>query len=143
MQRIVTSIDIAADASAVWDVFMDFSRYPEWNPFLQGIVGEVIPGQRVSNTIRTPDGKTMTFRPTILTLDHGKELRWTGTFLASFLFRGEHYFYVTDLGDGRTRFTQGEQFSGILIPLFKGLITQTLGQFHDMNAALKERCERA
>lgn len=141
-QRIVTSIDIAASAERVWGIFMDVDRYPEWNPFLQGIAGPMVPGSRVTTLMRTPDGKMMTFRPTVLTVDPGKELRWVGTFLAKFLFAGEHYFYVTDLGDGRTRFTQGEEFSGILVPCFKGLILQTLGQFHDMNAAIKERCER-
>lgn len=143
MQRIVTSIDISADAGTVWQIFTDFSSYPEWNPFLQGIRGDITPGKRVVNVIRTPDGKTMTFRPKILTVEPGKELRWVGTLVAPLLFSGEHYFYVTDLGNARTRFTQGEEFSGLLVPLFKGLITQTLGQFHDMNAALKDRCERA
>ncbi len=143
MRRIVTSIDIDADAGTVWNVFTDFDGYPEWNPFLQGIRGDITPGNRVTNVIRTPDGKTMTFRPTILAVDPGKELRWAGTLLLPLLFRGEHYFYITDLGNGRTRFTQGEEFSGLLTPFFTSLITRTLGQFHDMNTALKEHCERA
>jgi hypothetical protein len=142
MRRIVTSIDINAPAEKVWDVLTDLRGHRAWDPFLVSLEGELTPGSTLTNTIRTPDGKTMVFRPRVLTVDPGRELRWAGTLGASFLFRGEHYFFVTDLGDGRARLTQGEEFSGLLLPLFGNLVEQTIGQFHDMNAALKVECEK-
>ena len=39
------------------------------------------------------------------------------------LFDGEHYFQLEPLADGRTRFVQGEHFSGLLC----GLIMKMVG----------------
>lgn len=40
MPTVSTSIEIAAPPAAVWEVFSDFDRYPEWNPFMIKMTGE-------------------------------------------------------------------------------------------------------
>ena len=38
-----TTFPIGASADTVWDVLTDFERYPEWNPSLPSISGELQP----------------------------------------------------------------------------------------------------
>ncbi|MBS1116012.1 MAG: hypothetical protein H6Q87_396, partial [candidate division NC10 bacterium] len=42
MQRISTSIDIAAPVERVWAVLMDFPAYSRWNPFIVALVGSAV-----------------------------------------------------------------------------------------------------
>ena len=55
----------------------------------------------------------------------------------------DHEFRIESLADGRSRLTQDERFSGVLVPVVAGsLERRTLPAFEAMNAALKERAER-
>lgn len=84
----------------------------------------------------------MTFKPDILRFEVNKELRWKGKLVVRGIFDGEHYFLLHDFGNGRTRFTQGEKFSGLLIPLLAKVLTKTKSHFESMNVALKAECEK-
>ena len=57
------------------------------------------------------------------------------------IFDGEHYFRIESQPDGSVRFVQGERFTGVLVPLFGGIINNAVRGFQEMNAALKERVE--
>jgi len=46
------------------------------------------------------------------------------------------------VGEGRTRFTQGERFSGFLVGLLGGMLPATEAGFKAMNPALKREAER-
>ena len=84
----------------------------------------------------------MTFRPRVLRATDQQELRWLGHLGFPGLFDGEHYFQLTGLSNGYTRFTQGEQFSGILVGIFiSSMEAATKAGFVAMNAALKDRAE--
>jgi hypothetical protein len=54
---------------------------------------------------------------------------------------GEHVFQLESVGEGKTRFTQAERFSGVLVPLFGFFIGRTERGFEAMNQALKARAE--
>ena len=49
-----TTFPIVASPEAVWEVLTDFERYPEWNPSLPSISGELRPGSTVSLTLAMP-----------------------------------------------------------------------------------------
>ena len=84
----------------------------------------------------------MTFRPRVLTATDQQELRWLGRLGFPGLFDGQHYFQLAALSNGYTRFTQGEQFSGILVGIFiSSMAAATKAGFHAMNQALKNRAE--
>jgi hypothetical protein len=140
MKELVTSVDIDAPGETVWDVLVDFSAYPEWNPRAR-ITGTAAEGERL---VVAPghDAEGMpTFRPTVLRAD-GSELRWLGHLYVRGLFDGEHVFAVEDLGDGRSRLTQSESFGGLLVGLLMRLYgADTESGFEAVNAALKERAE--
>lgn len=140
--EITTSITINATAEKVWNILADFKNYPNWNPFITSINGELKEGSIIEATMVPPDASVMKFKPTLLVVEENKELRWKGKLLVKGLFDGEHYFYITDNKNGTATFTQGEKFSGILVPLFKKMITvNTKNGFMLMNEALKKRAE--
>ncbi|GAA3442443.1 hypothetical protein Pve01_72730 [Planomonospora venezuelensis] len=138
--RIRTEIEIGASPEEVWRVLADFAAYPEWNPFIVSAEGEPRAGARLTNRL-SGGGNDMTFSPTVLAAVPGRELRWIGRFVMPGIVDGEHYFLIEDLGGGRSRFVQGETFTGALVP-FAGRLLDVAGDFARMNAALKARAER-
>jgi hypothetical protein len=83
----------------------------------------------------------MTFKPTVLKVENERELRWFGRLLLPGLFDGEHIFRIEALADGRTRFTQAERFTGILVRAFRTTLDKTELGFEQMNTALKAQAE--
>lgn len=136
--RISTSINIQGTPEQVWNVLTDFEKYPEWNPFVKKLTGEVAVGNQIE--IALPG---MNFKPTVLVFETAKELRWIGKLFFKGVFDGEHFFKLSDNGDGTTNLEHGEKFSGFLIPIFKGkMLEQTKAGFEEMNRALKARVEQ-
>ena len=79
--------------------------------------------------------------PTVLTVEPGRELRWTGHLMIPGVFDGEHRFRIEAAGPGRVRFTQSERFGGILVPLLWRKLRDggTAKGFRAMNEALARR----
>ena len=142
MHEIQTEIDIASTPERLWSILTDLSAYPSWNPFIRSITGQIEEGQRLAVSIQPAGGRAMTFRPTVLLAAPNSELRWLGRFLLPGIFDGEHYFKMAASGPGRVRFTQGEQFSGLLVGFAKASLDRgTKDGFVAMNEALKTRAE--
>ena len=142
MRRIETGIDIAASPEAVWRVLVDFAAYPEWNPLIRRIEGEVRVGAKLRVTVQPPGRNPMTFRPTVRAVDPARELRWLGRVLVPGLFDGEHGFVIEPDGAG-CRLRHEETFRGVLVPAFGPMLADTARGFAALNAALKRRVERA
>jgi hypothetical protein len=139
-----TSIEIDAPANTVWEVLIDFSCYGQWNPFIRSISGEAKQGEQLEVFIQPPGGNGMTFRPVILAVQPGHELRWRGQLLLPGIFNGEHQFQLEPIEANRTRFVHRETFSGLLVPLlWRDLDTKTRQGFEEMNHALKNVIEQS
>jgi hypothetical protein len=141
-RRIETGIEIDAPPSRVWTLLTDFARMPVWNPFIKSISGNLTQGARLSVYIAPPGKSGMRFKPTVLTVRPERELRWLGHLLFSGIFDGEHYFLLEPIDESRTRLTQGEEFSGLLVGFLSGTLSATEQGFRAMNAALKHRAEQ-
>lgn len=142
MKELTTTIDIEASPQTIWQILTDFSAFEQWNPFIQSISGRMVQGTKLEVHIQPPGGQGITFKPTVLVAEPEQELAWLGHFLIPGLFDGEHRFRLEPLGDNRTRFTQSEQFGGLLVPLLaKDLDTKVRQGFEVMNQALKTRAE--
>jgi hypothetical protein len=134
-----TSIDIDAPPEAVWAVLADLPSYPDWNPFIRAAKGTLAPGERLDVEIQPERGRAMRFKPTVITAEPGRELRWLGKLLVRGIFDGEHRFTIEPAGHG-TRLVQAERFTGVLVPfLAKRLRRGTLPGFVLMNEALRAR----
>jgi hypothetical protein len=84
----------------------------------------------------------MRFKPTVLSVRPERELRWLGHLFVPGIFDGEHYFLLEPIGEQRTRLTQGEKFSGVLVGLLSGMLSATKAGFQAMNMALKLQAEQ-
>jgi len=141
-QVIKTKIEINAPIEKVWDVLTDFDLYPEWNPFVRKIKGDLSEGSCLQVFLEAPEGKAMVFNPTVVKIEPGRQLVWLDRVLFPGLFDGEHYFVINPLTRGYVTFCHCEIFSGLLSKLILKLIGQsTEAGFHAMNRALKQRVE--
>jgi hypothetical protein len=143
MKTIEAVADIDAPVHAVWAELSAVSTYPDWNPFITTFEGELIVGGRVEVRIAPPGGRAMTFRPTITAVEEERRLEWLGRLLVPGLFDGRHSFQLEDLGQGRTRLTQTEAFSGVLVALTGKTLERTRAGFEAMNQAVRLRAEAA
>jgi|SRR5215472_3731639 len=141
MHRLETSIEINASAERVWSILMDFPKYPRWNPFVRSIEGAPSVGESLKVVIQSPGSRGMRFQPEVLACEPRRELRWKGRLWMTGLFDGEHYFRL-EARPGGVLFTQGEGFSGLLVPLFRRALDGATRQgFVLMNEALKWEAE--
>lgn len=141
-KEIATQIVINSSAEKVWKVLTNFSDFPEWNPFIQSISGDLKVGGRLSIKIQLPARKPMGFTPKVLVLSENSELRWLGSGPIKGLFDGEHYFQIIPIDEGSVKFVHGEIFSGLLIPLMPKLLRETQKGFEQMNLSIKGQCEK-
>lgn len=138
MKKLESEIMILAEPDKVWSVLTKFNDYPNWNPFIEQIEGDVESGGRLKVRIHPPSGSPMTFKPRVLNVVPARELRWLGHLLIPGLFDGEHIFQIERVGEKRTLFRQSETFRGLLVGLFPAsLYNKTLAGFQNMNRALK------
>ncbi len=139
--EIRTELEIAVPIAEVWGILTDFARYQEWNPFITEISGEAVVGQPLRVHLSLPEGRDHRLEPRLLNFDENSELRWRGHLLFPGLFDGEHFFRLYELNPSRTRFVQGENFSGVLVRFAGRTITRAARGFVYMNEALKRRAE--
>jgi hypothetical protein len=141
-KSIHSEIEIDASAEKIWRILMDFAAYPDWNPFIRRISGKAAVGGKLEAYLEPSGARGMTFKPAVLVADENREFRWIGKLLLTGLFDGEHFFLIEPAADGKVKFIQGENFSGLLVGLFaKSLDKDTLRGFGEMNEALKARAE--
>jgi hypothetical protein len=141
MRELRREIDIDAPPSVVWAVLTNTDSYPDWNPFIRWVSGDLREGAKLEVRIEPPGGRAMTFKPTVLNVEHERELRWLGRLLLPGLFDGEHIFRLEAHGHGGTRFTQAERFTGIVVRAFSTTLDKTEIGFEHMNTALKAQAE--
>jgi len=142
LKVIEAGVFVQASSEKVWRVLSDLGKYPEWNPFILMISGELEEGARLSVKIGLPEGRPMTFSPVVRVAKPGVELRWLGHLWFPGLFDGEHSFRIDEAGKGHVHLMQSEHFRGILVPFLPASFFERTRQgFEEMNRALKERVE--
>lgn len=142
MYRLETHIAIDAPIERVWSLLMDCPGHARWNPFIRSVEGRPEVGQSLNVFIQPPGGRGRWFRPTVLAAEPNRALRWKGKLRLPGVFDGEHFFEIAPNPAGGLTFHHGEVFSGILVPLFRGLLDGEIREgFIAMNEALKREAE--
>ncbi|HII99657.1 MAG TPA: SRPBCC domain-containing protein [Methanoregula sp.] len=138
-----SAIEISATPERVWEILTAFAAYPDWNPFIRNIRGDLVEGGQITADLRPTGSAGMTIRPFLLIVNPPHELRWRGHLLFQGLFDGEHVFEIRPLEERRSLFIQHEYFSGLLLPLLVPMLKRdTARGFFKMNEALKIRAEQ-
>jgi hypothetical protein len=135
-------VEIDAPCDEVWQVLTDFQRYPEWNPFIATVVGQLGPGAKLEVTLLLPGGRERVQRSTLVVCEPPLELRWHGRVMFGMLLGWEHFFRLSSTEGGRTRLAQGRNYRGMLVKYLGPEFTAMARGFAGMNQALKRRIER-
>lgn len=137
-----TEITINATPEKVWSILTNFDNYPNWNPFITSLKGDVKVGNKILVRIEPPGARMNNFQPTVTAFEPNQKLSWLGVLLFRGIFDGEHKFELLNNGNGTTTFTQQEKFTGLLVPLFKRMIDHNIRSgFEALNKRLKEMAE--
>ena len=142
MPELMTTIEIDAPASRVWDELMDLEHWPHWNFAVRQLRGPINEG-RTTRAELSVFGLSVPIDVQITRIDPERELSWVGP---GRMFRqlasGEHFFRLEALSAERTRMVQGERFSGPGMPLiWRPLAPELHHLYGRSNEALKARVE--
>jgi hypothetical protein len=144
MGELNNEVEIDASAERVWQLLTDFATYPQWNPYIQGITGNLTTGNRLTVTLQPTRGRRTTVRPTVLNVEDSHELRWVDRIVLPGVRDVEHVFQIDRLGPERVRFTQREICTGVLASFHMPSSSAGTRQgFREMGRALKMRAEQA
>jgi hypothetical protein len=141
MKTFDTTLEIDAPAGQVWAVLTDFAAYPEWNPALPKISGDLSVGSTLSMELDL-GGKRMAVTAAVQELEPGRRFSWKGHLGADVLFTGRREFTVSSTGPGTSSCRHVESLQGLIVPLFmlaKG--KAVAGHHHGLNVAVKQRAE--
>ena len=142
MQALDAEMQIGASAEDVWSVLTDFNAYPQWNPFLISIKGELRKDSVLELEIRVGDTSRRTVRAMVLAADRPSLMIWRGSWMASRILEGEFRFVIEPLSEDTVRVRHREQFRGVLVPFLRGTLDGAFRRgFAEMNVALKDRAE--
>lgn len=115
MSHVVSSVkvEIAAPAAFVWDVLVDYAKYPEWNPYTIKVETTLELGTRIDLTLPARDGSDNTFvnREFIRVVDPPHHLRYdTGDEIPG--VHGIRDQWITELGPDRCTYHTTDTLSG-------------------------------
>jgi len=137
---IIATRAIEASSTRVWNVLTATGQYGEWNPFIRRFAGSLTVGAPIEVELQLAGRKSHQVRPRIVDLKPGRSFEWFGHSVVAGLFVAPHRFVVEPIGPGRSRLTQSETVSGVLVPVFRSMLTgPTPEAFAAMNDALAKR----
>ncbi len=146
MTHVITSVtvEIEAPASFVWDVLVDYARYPEWNPYTIAVETTLEIGDPIDLTLPNPDGSddTILNREYIRVVDPPHHLRYdTAEEYPGLL--GMRDQYIAELGPDRCSYRTTDTLTGELADLVLELNGDWIKAGFDAVAlALKARAEQ-
>lgn len=132
--------EMKVPAATAWTVLSATDRYREWNPFVTRFDGALEPGHKISVTLALPRRKPQTMTPRILTVDEGCGFTWLGRVGFPGVLDGRHSFTIEPVTSDQCRLIQHEKLSGMLVPLFRSMLTDNTPEaFVALNQALARR----
>lgn len=139
MKQYHTSVKINGTLDEVWKQLTNFKTYPDWNPIVGKLEGEMKVGNKISTYIVPLKG---TFSPILLTYNKNQEMLWQGTLGAKFLLAARHYYRLKPISETQTELQHGEYFTGLFSYLLpKSLVLKMELAFEEHNNLLKSNIE--
>jgi hypothetical protein len=138
-----SEIILPASPEQSWQVLTDFSKYPQWNPYLTKVEGILEPGEKISFTLVDANfAKPMDLSARVAGVTPNAELYWIGTAIIRGVYDTRHVFQLEGQADGTTLLRHFEEFRGLLpalLPERELRTAHTLEAFTIMNNALQQR----
>ncbi len=127
---------INAPAEKIWSVLTDVQNFPEWEPNVTKVEGRAALGEKI--TVHTKFSERA-FPVTVSEFVPEKRMVWSSGMPLG-LFKGARTFTLTPV-DGGIKVKTREEFSGLLLPLFRGQIGDLQPTFDAFAGALKVKAE--
>jgi hypothetical protein len=129
---------IPAPPTAVWDVLIDYPRYPAWNPFTMGVTTTGVVGDPVVLDVRL-GGFRLTMHERMRVYEPKQRVGWGLYILGGVLLDCTRIQEIEDAGNGHTRYVCYESFRGWLVPLFFWFCRRPMEEGFEAAAAALER----
>ncbi|HSM44754.1 MAG TPA: SRPBCC domain-containing protein [Acidimicrobiia bacterium] len=138
MTAYTVSRTIDASPDVIWELLTDADSYPEWNPAVLGIEGDIREGRRIGLTsIVDPERQ---FKLNVSDVEPPRRMVWSDGMPLG-LFKGVRTFEVAPKDDGSSRFTMTEVYSGLMAPLITKSIPNMTDSFEKFADGLKAAAE--
>jgi hypothetical protein len=138
MKIFSASSTIHASPATIWAILTDAAGYPQWDPGVIRIEGNIAPGEKVTAyTKLSPD---RAFPAKVTTFEPNRKMVWIGGMPLG-LFKGERTFLLTQQANGMVKFDLTEAFSGLLLPIFGRTIPDLSENFQNFADGLKRQAE--
>ena len=131
-------VHIRAHVALLWRLLTDAQGFARWNSTVSGIEGQIREGERLR--LHVP-GVARTFTPRVSGVVPPERMTWTSG--CAPLFKGVRTFTLSPRADGSTDFAMAERFSGLLVPLLKGVLPDFGPLFARYANDLQREAERA
>jgi hypothetical protein len=138
MKHFETEAVIDARPEDVWPVLADTSSWPDWDSGVLGVEGEAAEGSRIK--IRSEVNPKRAYPVRVVEFEPNLQMAWLGGMPLG-LFKGVRRYTLTPEGEGRTRFTMREEFTGPLLPLIWRSMPDMNDSFRQFASGLKRRVE--
>ena len=138
MKSYKATITINASPEQIWDILVDASRYPDWDPGMVRVEGRLAQGEKVK--FFTKFSPNQAFAVKVTAFEPGKRMVLTGG-MPFGLFKSERTHTLTSGTDGHTLFQTEEMFSGLLLPIFGRSLPDLTESFKQFAAGLKKQAE--
>ena len=130
---------VQAKPQVIWDLLTDSSKYPEWNPAVLGIDGDIAAGNKIKlKSIVNPD---RVFKLNVSRVNPPNSMVWWDGMPLG-LFKGVRTFKLTPRPDGATEFAMKEVYSGLMAPLITKSIPDMTESFEMFGDAVKTEAEK-
>lgn len=130
--------EISASPQTIWDILVDGEHYPQWDPNIERIEGQIEPGESLA--IYTTLRPHQPFNVRVAWFLPGQHLSWRSVMPFGMMI-GERSFLIKALTNGSTSFEVREEFRGWLQPLLGLAIPDLTPTFESFVAGLKSRAE--
>jgi hypothetical protein len=129
---------IDAPPEAIWEILTDGPGYPSWDNGVTALEGRIAPGEKVKVSVEANPGRAFPLKVT--EFSPSRRMTWTGGMPLG-LFRGVRTFTLSPEGDGTTRFSMREEYSGPLLGLIWRSMPDLGPSFAQFARGLKARAE--
>ncbi len=136
------TVEINAPIELVWEILVDLTQYPHWNPFTVKIEGELKVGGALDLHVNMPKRGDRIQTEMVEKIDSPHRLSWGMTLGISPLLSALREQKLENLSNDRCSYTTSDRFSGLLSPLVYFLFYDDVhGGFNRVAYALKKQAE--
>jgi hypothetical protein len=130
---------INAAPEVIWSILADPGGYPDWDPAMDHIEGNMALGETVKFFTKL---SAQAFPVKVTTFEPGRKMVLTGG-MPFGLFTSERTHLLTQVKNGQTTFHTKEIFSGFLLPVFGRNLPDLTENFKGFVGALKRQAEKS